>query len=87
MRTTVDLPDELFRRAKATAAIRGIKLKDLIAALVEEGLAGEKAIPVVREGGRPLPDSIIRTTGVTIPAYSNAEIEAILIEEDARKLR
>jgi hypothetical protein len=34
MRTTVDLPDELFRRAKSAAALRGIKLKDL----VEEGL-------------------------------------------------
>lgn len=34
MKTTVDLPDELFRRAKAEAALRGRKLKDL----VEEGL-------------------------------------------------
>jgi hypothetical protein len=34
MRTTVELPDELFRRVKATAALRGRKLKDL----VEEGL-------------------------------------------------
>lgn len=34
MRTTVDLSDDLFRRAKAEAALRGRKLKDL----VEEGL-------------------------------------------------
>ena len=34
MRTTIDLPDELFRRAKSEAALRGRKLKDLI----EEGL-------------------------------------------------
>ena len=34
MRTTVDLPDELFRRAKSEAALQGRKLKDL----VEEGL-------------------------------------------------
>jgi hypothetical protein len=34
MRTTVDLPDELLRRAKSEAALRGRKLKDLI----EEGL-------------------------------------------------
>ncbi len=34
MRTTVDLPDSLFRQAKAEAALRGVKLKDL----VEEGL-------------------------------------------------
>lgn len=34
MRTTVELSDELFRRAKAEAALRGRKFKDLI----EEGL-------------------------------------------------
>lgn len=34
MRTTVDLSDELFRRTKAAAALRGRKFKDL----VEEGL-------------------------------------------------
>jgi len=30
MRTTIDLPDSLFREAKATAASRGLKLKDLV---------------------------------------------------------
>ncbi len=34
MRTTIDIPDPLFRRAKSEAALRGRKLKDL----VEEGL-------------------------------------------------
>ncbi len=34
MRTTIDLSDDLFRRAKAEAALRGRKLKDL----VEDGL-------------------------------------------------
>ena len=34
MKTTVEVPDELYRHAKAEAALRGRKLKDLI----EEGL-------------------------------------------------
>ena len=34
MKTTIEMPDDLYRRAKATAALRGRKLKDL----VEEGL-------------------------------------------------
>ncbi|HEV8094321.1 MAG TPA: hypothetical protein VGP71_01260 [Burkholderiales bacterium] len=34
MKTTVELPEELFRRAKAEAALRGRKFKHL----VEEGL-------------------------------------------------
>jgi hypothetical protein len=34
VKTTVEVPDELYRRAKAQAALRGRKLRDL----VEEGL-------------------------------------------------
>src|ERR1700687_2578494 len=34
MKTSVEVPDDLYRRAKAEAALRGRKLKDL----VEEGL-------------------------------------------------
>jgi hypothetical protein len=34
MKTTVEVPDDLYRRAKAEAALRGRELKDLI----EEGL-------------------------------------------------
>ena len=34
MKTTVEISDGLYRRAKATAALRGLRLKDL----VEEGL-------------------------------------------------
>ena len=33
MRTTLDLPDETFRRLKAQAALRGFKLKELVAQL------------------------------------------------------
>ena len=38
MRTTIDVPDVLFRRAKATAAIRGASLKSLIVAALEREL-------------------------------------------------
>ena len=31
MKTTLEIPDELFREAKAKAALEGIKLKDLVA--------------------------------------------------------
>ncbi len=34
MKTTVEVPDELYRRAKAEAALRGCKLREFI----EEGL-------------------------------------------------
>jgi hypothetical protein len=31
VRTTIDIPDDLLRQAKARAAIRGMKLKDYVA--------------------------------------------------------
>ena len=38
MRTTLDLPDELFRQVKARAAMEGATLKDLLARYVLSGL-------------------------------------------------
>jgi hypothetical protein len=50
MKTTVELPDDLARRAKAEAALRGRKLKDL----VEEGLRLVLELPHgPRKGVRP----------------------------------
>jgi hypothetical protein len=63
MRTTVDIPDELFRRAKVEAALQGRTLKDL----VEEGLrlVIEKKLPETppeaektTEGLKPRPGSL-----------------------------
>lgn len=43
MKTTIDLPDPIFRRAKATAAVQGISLKSYISKAVEQSLnAGQK---------------------------------------------
>ena len=44
MRTTVDLPDPLFRRTKAVAALRGSSMKDLIVRAVEREVAGARAV-------------------------------------------
>ena len=40
MKTTLEMPDELFRRAKATAAQRGPSLKQLLTVAIERELAG-----------------------------------------------
>jgi hypothetical protein len=54
MRTTVDIPDELFRRAKSEAALRGRKLKDLVAEGLRLVLDNEKA-PAEAEPKPPRP--------------------------------
>lgn len=42
MRTTIDIPDPLFREVKATAARKGVRLKEFItAALIREVAGGD----------------------------------------------
>lgn len=86
MRTTIDLPDELFRRVKATAALRGMKLKDFLAALIGNGLESSTGEPgdLVPQKRTPLPPPVRQPTGKPIPALTNAETEEILILEDAK---
>jgi hypothetical protein len=42
MKTTVEIPDPLFRRAKARAAERGQSLKQLFAEALQQKLAGAR---------------------------------------------
>ena len=49
MRTTIDLPDPLLRRAKAVAAIRGSSLKELVVKAVER----EVSRPADSKDSRP----------------------------------
>ena len=49
MKTTIQLSDELFRKGKAEAALRGCKLKDL----VEQGL--RLVLETPRSAGGPRP--------------------------------
>jgi hypothetical protein len=39
MRTTLDLPDPLFRELKARSALRGMLLKDYVAEILQTGVA------------------------------------------------
>jgi plasmid stability protein len=39
MRTSLDLPDPLFRHLKARAALEGRSLRELVVSLLERGLA------------------------------------------------
>jgi hypothetical protein len=85
MRTTIDLPDDLLRRAKAAAALEGVKLKDLVSCYIEQGLSRGPAAAKQRGHIRPLPE-ILPRTGHPIPSLTNAEIEEILLREDLEKL-
>jgi hypothetical protein len=51
MRTTIEIPDALFRRTKSLAATRGISLKQLIVSAVEREVDPVK--PVAARAKRP----------------------------------
>lgn len=74
VKTTLEIPDELFRAAKAKAAIEGIKLKDLLA----EGLRlrldqPAKArhflkFPIIKTRAKatlPIPDDVASKDAIT----------------------
>lgn len=83
MRTTLDLPDPLFRELKARAARQGVKMKELLAVFIENGLSGGKSAVVGQSHIRsPLPIAR-RATGITIRALDNTQIAKIFDAEDA----
>jgi hypothetical protein len=86
MRTTLDLPDGLFRQVKAKAALKGTTIKELLTRYVENGLRQPEAPPALREKRSKLP-VIKRRSKKTIPNVT-PELQAKLDEEEDRaKLR
>ena len=61
MRTTLDLPDTLYRKTKAVAALRGSSMKDLIIRAIEQDVNGpttktkipRNKFPVIKRPGSP----------------------------------
>jgi len=85
MRTTLDLPDPLFRTLKARAALEGVPMKQVLRRLVEAGLA-EATSPMPAAGRSPFPSI---STGVHLKGpFSNAALSELLADEDleARRL-
>lgn len=82
MRTTVDLPDELMRKAKIRSAERGESLKDMFVRIVEREVSAHPVrgseqrmqLPLLGEGK---PGSV---------AISNQDIAEIFDRDDAEHL-
>jgi hypothetical protein len=84
MRTTLDLPDELFREAKARAALEGVKLKDLMERFVRQGLQtcnrGADSGPLIRSD-IPIPERW-RVNAPRVRIMTNAEMQELFDEDD-----
>lgn len=82
MRTTVDLPDGLYRTLKPQAAWNGETLRDLARRQLEQGFAGTAPRGKGRRGDPPV---AIPKRGVPIPAVSRARLHALEAAEDQAK--
>jgi plasmid stability protein len=87
MRTTLDLPDPLFKHLKTRAAQEGRTLRDLVVELVEKGLSARDLVDAQqRFQARPL---IKGTAPMRLPPsqLTSADLSDILSEEDDERAR
>lgn len=92
MRTSLDIPDALFRHLKARAAMEGRTLRDLVLDLVEKGLNAPEPMPAPqRLHARPLlgtGEPIAASVGaLTNAALSNAVLSDLAAQDDDERAR
>ena len=73
MRTTIDIPDALYRRIKARAATEGRPAKALILQAVEQALT-----PTAVGNGRPVSLPIVRSKRPGTMRLDNARIYDVI---------
>ena len=78
MRTSVDLPDKLFRRAKAVSSLEGLSLKQFITRAIEHELEGRSVGLTSRRVSLP----IVRSSRPGSVSVSPEKIAALLEHED-----
>ena len=92
MRTTIEIPEDLLRRAKAEAALRGIRLKDYVAEALRLALYGEPD-PPERERSADTEDKLLLGEDCVFPLIrgecgpalrrgDSERLDRILEEED-----
>ena len=82
MRTTIELPDVLFRQVKTLAVQKGLTLKEFFTAAVERAVVEPPS-----ESRRMVHPPIMGLAAKQIPARSNEELAALLEAEDLDKSR
>ena len=87
MRTTIDLPNDLFKEVKTRAAQQGTTLKDLLTLYIQSGLR-EGAIPPSHSEHREPPPVVIPRTPDTplITPRDNRELHALLEDEEIKRI-
>lgn len=82
MRTTLDLPEPLFRELKARAALQGLPMKQLLQQFVEMGLRpadhSKTSTPGSALRGRSTPPTVSIGQPMALPQLSNAALFDLL---------
>lgn len=84
MRTTIDIPEDLYTTLKVRASLRRASLREVIQQLIEKGLRSPTRDAQPGKHFDP-PPVIIPPRGKPIPAMSGAKMRRIEEEEDEAK--
>lgn len=76
MKTTLDIPDDVFRAAKATAALRGTTLRELVTETLRHGLKSGS-----RQGRAGEPAWMENFGGLSGISAETRRIQALIDEE------
>jgi hypothetical protein len=79
MRTTIDLPDELYREVRIAAVNRGVTLRELVTGAIEKELHGTDEKPRVR---RRVNFPIIQTGPPGSLVITEAVLRQVELEDD-----
>lgn len=80
MRTSLDIPDPLFRHLKAKAALEGSSLRDLVLSLVQRGLSSSNTPSPVPEACDLPSISLGAPMALSAAHLSNANLSALADE-------
>ena len=80
MKTTLEIPDPLFKKVKAKAAMDGLKMKDLVTSALTAYLTRPRNSK--RGKARPCPFPLVRGKGGPLLKQMNNEVIAKLEEEE-----
>jgi predicted lipoprotein len=60
MKTTIEMPDDLFRRAKAVAALQGLSMKDWLTNLLRREVGAGTTAPAADQDRKQEADAFIQ---------------------------
>ncbi|HEX4160305.1 MAG TPA: hypothetical protein VHY79_17705 [Rhizomicrobium sp.] len=86
MRTTIEIPDELYRSLKARAALSGLPVRAVVAQLIDQGLRAVASGPPASARRRQPPPVAIAPRGTPVPALTREEMRRAENDEDESKL-